>query len=88
MQSMNLTKDFSNVQKDATHEVLKIIEKKKEALQEEAKEKESRINNILKAKTQAIDLKSSQLTGIPKQNPQDEDEEDEYYDEEEDYDEE
>lgn len=38
-----------------------MIEKKKEALQEEAKEKESRINDILKSKTQAIDLSSSQL---------------------------
>ena len=54
---MSLKKDFTNVQKDATNEVLKIIEKKKEALKEEAKEKESRINDIIKSKTQAIDLK-------------------------------
>lgn len=41
--------------------MLKIIEKKKEALLEEAKLKESKIKEIIKAKTQAIDVELSQL---------------------------
>ena len=64
-----------------------MIEKKKEALQEEAKEKESRINDILKSKTQAIDLSSSQLEAEQESKVKEQDD-DEYYDEEEDYDEE
>lgn len=56
-QQINLKKDFGSVQKETTNEVLKMIEKKKEVLLEEARLKESRINEIMKAKTQAIDVK-------------------------------